>query len=381
MIAQTCSRCILSSTDDPLLTFNEDGLCSICTLYDDRKEHVMQFKRQGAKGLDKLIAKIKADGIRAEYDCIIGLSGGTDSTYVAWLAKQHGLRPLAVHLDNGWNSELAVINIQRILDALQIDLYTYVIDWEEFRDMQRAYIKASVIDIEALTDHAISAILYQAARKFKVRYILTGETFETEGILPPSWVHIKLDHTNVKAIHSQFGNLPMRTFPLMNYFTYLYLTRLNSVTFVPILNYISYRKKDIKKTITQELGWKDYGGKHHESIFTRFYQTYILPVKFGVDKRKSHYSTLICAGQMTREEALEEMDTPIGDPIKIREDKVYVMKKLGFSEEEFDYFMGRPAKPHTNYPSVIHTLDKIKKILFWARFYRLRTMAGIRPNR
>lgn len=374
MMVQSCTRCILSSTDDPLLTFDDAGLCSICNMYDDRKEHVMQFKRQGSKGLEKLIKRIKEDGEKSAYDCIIGLSGGTDSTYVAWLAKQHGLRPLAVHLDNGWNSELAVINIQRILEALQIDLFTYVIDWEEFRDMQRAYIKASVIDIEALTDHAISATLYEAARKFKVKYILTGETFETEGILPPSWVHIKLDHTNIKAIHRQFGNLPMRTFPLMNYFTYLYLTRYNSVTFVPILNYISYRKKDIKQTITKELGWRDYGGKHHESIFTRFYQTYILPVKFGVDKRKSHYSTLICAGQMTREEAMEEMNEPIGNPIKIREDKVYVMKKLGFSEEEFDFFMQRKAVPHTAYPSVIHTLDSIKKFLFWTSWSRIRSI-------
>lgn len=372
---QHCTRCILTSSDDPQLNFNAQGECSICTLYDERKDTAMVFKSQGEAGLQRLVDRIKADGRDSDYDCIVGLSGGADSTYVAWIAKKFGLRPLAVHLDNGWNSELAIINIQRILDALQMDLYTYVIDWDEFKDMQRAYIKASVIDIEALTDHAISATLYNVARQFKVRHVLTGETFETEGILPSSWVHIKLDHTNIKAIHSRYGNMKLSTYPLMNYFNYLYLSRWNSVNFVPILNHLPYNKKEVKETIARELGWRDYGGKHHESIFTRFYQTYILPVKFGVDKRKSHYSTLICAGQMTREEALEHMQEPIGDPLKIREDKLYVIKKLGFSEDEFDYFMERPAIAHTDYPSVIHTLNRAKALLLWDWFARFRKRA------
>jgi N-acetyl sugar amidotransferase len=370
MLTRSCTRCILTLSDEPSLRFDEQGVCSICNLYDERKESLISKNKETA--FAKLIHKIKEDGKNAEYDCIVGLSGGVDSTYVACLAKQHGLRPLAVHLDNGWNSELAIINIQRILDSLQIDLYTYVIDWEEFKDLQRAYIKASVIDIEALTDHAITATLYAAARKFKIKHVLTGETFETEGILPASWVHIKLDHVNIKAIHKKFGTLPMRTFPLMNYFSYLYLSRYNSVFFDPILNYVPYNKKEIKNRITSELGWRDYGGKHHESIFTRFYQTYILPVKFGVDKRKSHYSTLICAGQITREEALELMNEPVASPLKLRADKIYVMKKLGFSEEEFDYFMQVLAKPHTDFPSVIHILDRMKKLIMWNRIGQMK---------
>jgi N-acetyl sugar amidotransferase len=369
-----CKRCILSSTDDPLITFDSSGVCSICNMYDARKNRFLPFQKSGDKALNGLIQQIKSAGRNSDYDCIIGLSGGTDSTYVAWLAKHHGLRPLAVHLDNGWNSELAVINVQRVLDALRIDLFTYVIDWDEFKDLQRSYIKASVIDIEALTDHAITATLYKAARKFKVKYVLTGESFETEGILPPSWVHIKLDHTNIISIHRRFGNLPMKTFPIMNYFNYLYLNKLNSVTFLPILNYLPYNKKEVKEIITREMGWKDYGGKHHESIFTRFYQTYILPKKFGVDKRKAHLSTLICAGQISREEAIKEMGLPICDPKTIIKDKVYVLKKLGFSEEEFDYFMSRPAVPHTAYPSVIHTLERLKKFLFWTELSRIKTL-------
>jgi N-acetyl sugar amidotransferase len=358
-----CQRCILSPKDDPWNTLDEHGLCKVCILYDER---IAAFKRtypNPEMALMERVLKMKKDGKGKPYDCIIGLSGGTDSSYVALLTKELGLRALAVHLDNGWNSELAIMNIQRILDTLNMDLYTYVIDWEEFRDLQRAYIRASVIDIEALTDHAITAILYKVARKFNIPYILSGEHLATEGILPPSWVHLKLDHLNILDIHKRFGEKQIRTFPIMNYFKYVAIQRFMPLRFIPILNFVDYQKTSIKLKLEKELGWKDYGGKHHESIFTRFYQAYILPVKFGVDKRRSHLATLISAGQMTRETALEVLSKPPMDEDLIAADKIYVMRKLGFETDEFDFFMNTPPVPHIQYDSVIHRIRKIKRFL------------------
>jgi N-acetyl sugar amidotransferase len=316
-------------------------------------------QKQGV--LEKLVKDIKSAGRHAPYDCIIGLSGGTDSTYVAYLSKKLGLRPLAVHLDNGWNSELAIMNIEKTLRVLDIDLFTYVIDWDEFKDLQLAFFKASVVDIEVLTDHAIAAILQRVARKYGIRYILSGENFETEGVLPHSWVHIKMDHTNILGIHRQYGNLPIKSYPLLNYYRYIYSKRIYKVSFVPILNYVRYKKSEIQATIEKELGWRPYGGKHHESVFTRFYQSYILPKKFGIDKRKSHLSTLICAGQLSKDAAMQQLGLPMADPELIASDKQFVVKKWGMDEEEFDIIMALPVKQHTDYPSIVHLRRRIKK--------------------
>jgi N-acetyl sugar amidotransferase len=359
MALQTCTKCLLSNQDEPSLRFDAEGVCHMCRHY----EVTLPQRAKSASDLEQVVAVMKKDGQGKPYDCIVGVSGGTDSTYVAYLAKSLGLRPLAVHLDNGWNSELAIMNIQRILDTLGFDLYTYVINWEEFKDLQRAYIKASVIDIEALTDHAIIATLFKVSKKFGVPYILSGEHFATEGVLPASWIHNKLDHVNIRAIHQRFGELPVPSFPMMNYYQYRIENKLKPLRYIPILNYVPYEKKEVVAILVKELGWRDYGGKHHESVFTRFYQSYILPVKFGVDKRKSHYSTLIRSGQWTRQEGLAALEKPICDPDLLAEDKVYVVKKLGFSMEEFDFFMAQPPVPHTHYPSVLHQLRKAKKWL------------------
>lgn len=359
----SCARCLLDAQDDPFLTFDKEGVCSICRTYDTRMKG-LPSEEQKPEVLDKLVKEIKWTGRDAPYDCIIGLSGGTDSTYVAYLSKKLGLRPLAVHLDNGWNSELAIMNIEKTLRSLDIDLYTYVIDWDEFKDLQLAYFKASVVDIEVLTDHAIAAILQRVARKYGIRYILSGENFETEGVLPNSWVHIKMDHTNILGIHSAYGNLPIKSYPLLNYYRYIYSKRFYKVSFVPILNYVRYKKSEIQETIEKELGWRPYGGKHHESVFTRFYQSYILPKKFGIDKRKSHLSTLICAGQLSKEVALQQLSLPIADPELVTSDKQFVVKKWGMDEEEFDMIMDLPIKQHTDYPSIVHLRRRIKK---WIR--------------
>lgn len=351
---KVCNNCIHDNIDYPEITFDENGVCNMCRSYIEISSKQILSNTQKTKALKKLIDKIKSEGTNKEYDCIVGLSGGVDSCFVAYKAKEFGLRPLIVHLDNGWNSELAVKNIENIVRKLGFDLYTHVINWNEFRDLQLSYFKASVVDIEALTDHAISAILYRMADKYNVKYILSGENIVTEGRLPPSWVHLKNDLINIKAIHKKFGNIPIKTFPTLGAIRLSYYKNIRKIKYIPLLDYLDYNKQKAKEIITKELEWRDYGGKHYESLFTRFYQSYILPVKFHIDKRKSHYSTLVCSEQLTRGEALELMKLPIYDKDKLKEDKEYVLKKLGLTEKEFDEIMKQPIKAHTDYPSMVN---------------------------
>ncbi|MFH1684303.1 MAG: N-acetyl sugar amidotransferase [Candidatus Margulisiibacteriota bacterium] len=308
---------------------------------------------------------MKEEGRNKEYDCIAGVSGGLDSSYALYKVKNLGLRPLAVHLDNGWNSELAVSNIEKLCGGLKVDLFTQVIDWDEFRDLQRSFFKAKVIDIELLTDHAIVSLLYKVASRRRVKYLLAGTNFNNEGMrIPPSWNHFKLDARNILAIHKKFGNgKRIKTFPLMGlaeYYRHLYLDRIN---WISILDYMAYEKDDAIKTLGTEAGWRPYEKKHYESVFTRFYQGYILPVKFNVDKRKVHYSTLICSGQMTREEALELMKKPAyADAALLAEDKKFVLKKLGFSEDEFREYLDSSAVPHAAYASSVKLYYRLQRI-------------------
>lgn len=353
-IEQTeCKNCLLTTVDVKDLTFDDNGVCNYCNSYKKNYEYVIKDKDKQIK-LKGLIDRIKLEGKNKEYDCIIGVSGGIDSTYVAYMAKQWGLRPLAVHLDYGWNSELAVDNIKNTLNKLGIDLYTYVVDWREIRDLQLAFLKASVIDIELINDFAIFATLYNQAYKRKVKYVLNGMNIETEGgKLPKGWSHEKFDQLNILSIHKQFGKVRLKTFPKLSYYRRFYLSVIYKLQWVPILNYVDYNKKAAKEKVTNELNWRDYGGKHFESIFTKFYQTYILPTKFKVDKRKFHYSVLICSGQMTKEEALEEIKKPLYDPDKFKEDYEFILKKLEISKEEFDSLMALPQRDHLEFDSYI----------------------------
>jgi N-acetyl sugar amidotransferase len=343
---QQCAVSVMDTIGDPDISFDAKG---ICNYYYEYKEAEKQFVVKGDEGqsrLEELADTIKKAGQGQEYDCIMGLSGGVDSTYIAWVAKKLNLRPLAVHFDNGWNSELAVQNIENIVNRLGINLFTYVINWEEFRDLQIAYLKASVIDIEAITDHAIFATLYRLAGEKKIRYILSGTNVHTEQTLPKSWVHPKADHVNIKSIHSKYGTLPLKTFPFMDARVKRYYHQIIGVRSVSLLNLVEYDKRKVKQLIQQELGWRDYGGKHYESIWTRFYQGYILPEKFRVDKRKAHLSDLVFGGQISKEEALEELQKPIYDPQQFKIDYEFVLKKLGFTREEFEALMKLPPRSH-----------------------------------
>jgi N-acetyl sugar amidotransferase len=346
---QQCTKTVMDNIADPNITFDENGVCNYYYEYFEKEKQYVIKGKEGIDIFNKKINQIKNDGKNKPYDCILGLSGGVDSSYLAYLAKKEGLRPLVVHFDNGWNSELAVKNIENIVRVLKFDLYTYVINWEEFKDLQLAYLKASVIDIEVITDHAIAATLYRLAAENNIKYFLSGYNIVTEGILPNAWVFSKQDAENIKDIHKQYGNIPLKTFPLLTMAKKRYYSMLMKVESVTLLNYIDYNKNAVKELLMKELNWKDYGGKHYESVWTRFYQGYILPEKFKVDKRKAHLSTLICSGQMSKEEALEELKQPIYDANQLEIDKDFIFKKLGLTATQFSELMELTPQPHTNF--------------------------------
>lgn len=344
-----CSISVMDTIADKDIVFDAEGISNY--YYEYRKaeaEHVVTGEA-GRKKLEAIAAEIKEAGKNQPYDCIMGLSGGVDSTYVAYLAKQLGLRPLAVHFDNGWNSELSVMNIENIVSKLGLDLFTYVINWEEFKDLQLSYLKASVVDIEAITDHAIFATLYRLAGEKNIKYILSGTNVQTENTLPKSWIFPKTDHINIQSIHKVYGTVPLKTFPFMDAKVKRYYQKIKGVRSVSILDYAVYNKQAVKDLIQRELGWRDYGGKHYESIWTRFYQGHILPTKFKIDKRKAHLSDLIFSGQITKEEALAELQKPIYDAAQQKTDYEFVLKKFGLPEEEFEAIMNVPPRSHYDF--------------------------------
>ena len=364
---QQCQRCIMDTSDEDI-TFDENGICRHCQSFDEEKEYRLFSKEEGQKALDKLVASIKSAGNGKDYDCIVGVSGGVDSTYVAYLAKKLGLRPLAIHFDNGWNSELAVSNIEKVLKKLDIDLYTYVIHWEEFRSLQLSFLKNSTPDGEIPTDHAINALLFQEANKRGIKYIINGMNFRTEQQSNLNkWAYGHADWKYIRSVHRIFGGKRLKHYPhysLLSTFWYLMVKRIKLVS---ILNYIEFNKAEAMELLQNELDWVYYGGKHYESVYTCFYQAYILPRKFNVDKRLIHYSSLIRCGQMTREDALEQMKAPLYDPQLEKEDKAFVMKKLKLDEQQFDEIMAAPTKYYYEYPNNANKVKKLKSILNFFR--------------
>lgn len=363
---QICTKCVMDTTDIEIV-FDANGVCNHCYEYEIKKKRLILDPIKRDIALKNLINEIKESGKDKKYDCIVGISGGVDSSYVAYLAKQWDLRVLLVHLDNGWDSELAVKNIENIVKFTGFDLYSLVIDWEEFKDLQRSFFKADVIDLELLSDHAISASVNKLARKYNVKYLLSGDNFETESIMPSSWKWRKADAKNIKAIHSLFGNKKLKTYPFMSSLKRLVYKYFNFAQSVNILNYLEfYNKENVIKLLQENFSWKYYGGKHYESIFTRFYQGYILPKKFNIDKRRAHYSSLINSKQMKREDALLDLEKQ-PYPVSLQnEDFELVCKKLGFSNSEMQEYINRKEINHEFYGSdkkLINTMHKIYKLL------------------
>ncbi len=348
-----CTRCVMD-TSDPDITFDATGTCSHCAMYDQvMRDDPFRDRAFRQRSLEQKVDEIRRAGRGKDYDCIIGVSGGVDSTYVAWKVKELGLRPLAVHLDNGWDAELAVHNIQKVLGNLQIDLVTHVLDWDEFRDLQLAFLRASTPDSEIPSDHAIITSVFQAAWKHRIPYLVMGHNKATELVLPAGWSQGHFDWVYISSVHRQFGTRPLKTFPHLappQYLRYRWWYKNRSVA---ILDYMDYSKAEAMDVLQNKLGWQYYGGKHYESIYTRFFQGYILPTKFGFDKRRAHLANLVLSREMTRPQALAELvKDPYPSEAMKREDRDYVIKKLQITEEDFEGIMHAPTKRYADYPSL-----------------------------
>jgi N-acetyl sugar amidotransferase len=369
---QMCIRCVMD-TSDPDITFDEYGVCNHCRSYEQIVRQLVLPEAERKVALDHLVEDIKKAGQGKEYDCVIGVSGGVDSTYVAYLVKQLGLRPLAVHMDNGWDSELAVSNIEKFLKKLGIDLYTRVLDWEEFKDLQLAFLKASVPDGEIPTDHAIWSVLYETCASHNIRYLIGGFNVATEVTLPRRWAYGHYDWRYIQSIYRAYGTRPLKTFPHMNYFKMVYYySRIKGIKLVSILDYIDYNKEEAMRVLTEELEWRPYGGKHYESIYTRFFQGYILPKKFNIDKRRLHLSTLIWAGQLTRPQALDEVSHPPYAGYMLEDDMEFVMKKFGFTPEEFERIMALPPRSYQEFPNNLPYAEFTRRLRLGTRLREIR---------
>lgn len=356
---RVCSRCLMDDTV-PGITFDDNNECSFCKLHDDLEEKY-PINAEAKQKLHEIIEKIKREGRGKRYDCIIGVSGGRDSTYTLHNAVKLGLRPLAVHFDNGWNSEIAVQNIKNITKKLNVDLHTHVADWEEFKDLQRAFLMASVPDAEVPTDWVIFSVLFKEAARENVKYIIHGHSFRTEGTTPLFWTY--MDGRYINDIRKKYSRLSYKSFPVMSMTGYLYYSFVKKIQQIRILYYLPYNEAEVMKTIEEELGWTNYGDKHHESKYTSFFQSYILTRKFNIDKRKLHYSAKIRGGQISRNDALEIIKK---DPFTGGQELIdYCLKKLDFTHEKFHEIMNMKAKCFLDYNTYYNLVKSMKKPIYW----------------
>ncbi|MDF2438540.1 MAG: hypothetical protein K0Q95_2916 [Bacteroidota bacterium] len=347
---QLCTRCVMD-TSDPSIRFNEAGECNNCNEFISKRAKHKYHGSDSDKEFASIINEMKEAGKGKEYDCVIGLSGGIDSSYVAYISKEHGLRVLAVHMDNGWNSDEAVTNIKNIANKLSIDYESDVLDWEEFRDVQLAFLKASVPEAETPTDMAILSSLHRISDKYNIKYIISGGNFATEGILPKYWHYNAKDIKYFNYIQKKFGNKKLRHFPVFGYRQEMYYKLIKGKKIIYLLNYIPYSKSESMDFLQKKLDWRYYGGKHYESVYTGFIQSYYLYKKFGIDYRRATLSTQICTGDVSRECALKELEKLPYSDAKAQTEKEYIAKKLGISLEEFDRIIQLPPRWYSDYPN------------------------------
>lgn len=349
---RVCSNCVMDTTDSRI-TFDADGVCDHCRTFRSKVLPNWHTGERGERELREMVQAIKASGQGKDFDCIVGMSGGIDSSYLTHIATEFGLRPLVFHVDAGWNSQEAVNNIERLVDKLGLDLYTEVIDWDEMRDLQLAYFKSGVPHIDTPQDHAFFATMYKFAEQHDVKYILTGANFSTECIRNPiEWMYYQSDAIQLRDIHRRFGTRPLVNFPTTSILRHkIWLPYVKGIRVVRPLNLVPYDKAQAMKLLVDTYGWQPYPQKHFESRFTRFYEGYWLPRKFGFDTRKVQFSSLIVTGQMTRDEALERLRTPALDEATVRQEFEYVANKLNISTAELQGYFDAPNRSYRDYRS------------------------------
>ncbi len=361
-MTKRCSRCLYDETVAGI-TFDENGVCNYCHTH-DRLDREYPAGQEGERQLRALADKIRQEGRDKKYDVIVGVSGGCDSSYLLHRTVQLGLRPLAVHFDNTWDSMVAVENIHDVLKKLDVDLFTYVVDNKEYDDMYRSFLKAGLADIEAQTDIGLAATLYMACEKYGVSYIFEGHSFRTEGISPLGWLY--MDGKYIESVQKQYGTYPLKTFPNLWMKDFLRWTAIRGIKKIRPLYYMDYVKKDAMALLTKELGWEWYGGHHLENRFTAFYHTYFMPQRFGIDGRLLGYAALVRSGQLTREQGLELIkEPPSYDPELVE----MVKKRLGFSDEEFDRLMHLPRKTYREFRTYKKTFERTRAL--WWLLYKL----------
>jgi N-acetyl sugar amidotransferase len=358
-----CTRCVID-TSDPVVQFDDQGHCNHCRRAIAEMPGTWLTGQDGEERLQAMVDRLRAYGAGRAYDCILGMSGGVDSSYLLHVMATRGVRPLVVHVDAGWNSNEATSNIYRMTSALDVDLATIVLPWPEVQDVQVAYLRSGLLNQDVPQDHAFFAALYRTARQHRIRFVLSGWNYATESILPPAWTGSAMDGRQLRAVHRRFGERPLVEFPVLRYPEYylrhIVAERMRKIT---PLNWVPYDKNDARKLLMTTYGWKDYGGKHEESRWTKFYQGVYLPRRYGFDKRRAHLSSQIVAGQIAREEALVELAEPPLDARAERIETAFVARKLGIAREEVAGFMSMPHVPSTSYPSDQVWMSRVSRLL------------------
>jgi N-acetyl sugar amidotransferase len=350
---QACTNCVMD-TSDPAIQFDANGVCDHCRTYYADVLPNWHTDERGRRDLMQIVDQIKREGAGKDFDCIIGMSGGIDSSYLTYIAKTElGLRPLVFHVDAGWNSQEAVNNIERLIDGLELDLYTTVIDWEEMRDLQLAFFKSGVPHIDTPQDHAFFATMYQFAEKHRAKYILTGANYSTECVRNPvAWMYYQSDSVQLLDIHKKHGARPLKTFPLTSILKHkIWLPYVRGIRVIRPLNYVPYNKAESMRLLQEEFGWQPYPQKHFESRFTRFYEGYWLPKKFGYDVRRVQFSSLILTKQMTRDDALARLQSPPLDGATAQREMEYVASKLQIPVAELTGYLNGPNRTYRDYRS------------------------------
>jgi len=354
---QICSRCVMDTSDEDIV-FDENGFCNHCTGALTNQTTDTYQKGESEKAWEGIVANMKGKGGGKKYDCIMGVSGGVDSCYAVYLAVKSGLRPLLMHMDNGWDSDISVKNIKNLVERLGLDYISYVLDWREFREIQLAFLKASSVDLEIPTDIGILASIFETADKYGIKYIVSGGNASSESILPLTWgYHVKRDLKLYKSIVKRYASVKLKKIPHVGILKEIYFRFVKNIRTIYILNYFEYDKDKAREFLKENYGWQDYGGKHHESKITAFWQGYVMPTKFNMDYRRVTCSSQIVAGQITREEALKMLESLPYDESVVGEQKAYVAKKYSISQEQLEEYLARPPKTYKDFPNNKKLID------------------------